>query len=96
MWKRHLWIRIVHVSSFILLKTQYFLKNTYKIGLLKQNRYIRAKNVNKYRAVVILLLLVMSVKMVPYWVKVVYCDCHIFLTSPVTPTFLCDFTLSIS
>jgi hypothetical protein len=27
-------------------------------------------------------------------VKVVYCDCHIFLTSSVTPTFLCDFTLS--
>ena len=37
MWKRHLWIRIVHVSSFILLKTQYFFKNNYKIGLLKQN-----------------------------------------------------------
>ena len=30
-------IRIVHVSSFILLKTQYFFKNNYKIGLLKQN-----------------------------------------------------------
>jgi hypothetical protein len=26
-------------------------------------------------------------------VNVVYCDCHIFLTSSVTPTFLCDFTL---
>ena len=42
MWKRHLWIRIVHVSSFILLKTQFFFKNKYKIGLLKQNpRYKR-------------------------------------------------------
>ena len=30
MWKRHLWIRIVHVSSFILLKTQYFFKSNYK------------------------------------------------------------------
>ena len=29
----------------------------------------RAKNVDKYRAVVILLLLVMSVKMAPYWGK---------------------------
>ena len=37
MWKIHLWIRIVLVSSFILLKTQYFFKNNYKIGLLKQN-----------------------------------------------------------
>jgi hypothetical protein len=37
MWRRDLWIRIVHVSSFILLKTQYFFKNNYKIGLLKQN-----------------------------------------------------------
>ena len=37
MWKRHLWIRIVHVSSFISLKTQYFFKNNYKIGLLKEN-----------------------------------------------------------
>jgi hypothetical protein len=36
MCKRHLWIRIVHVSSFILLKTQYSFKNNYKIGLLKQ------------------------------------------------------------
>jgi hypothetical protein len=67
MWKRHLWIRIVHVSSFILLKTQYFFKNNYKIGLLKSK--IRAKNVNKYRAVVSLLLLVMSVMMAPYWGK---------------------------
>jgi hypothetical protein len=25
------------LSSFILLKTQYFFKNNYKIGLLKQN-----------------------------------------------------------
>ena len=32
-----LWIRIVHVSSFIFLKTQCFFKNNYKIGLLKQN-----------------------------------------------------------
>jgi hypothetical protein len=30
---------------------------------------IRAKYINKYRAVVILLLLVMSVKMAPYWGK---------------------------
>jgi hypothetical protein len=37
MCKRHLWIRIVHVSTFILLKTQYLFKNKYKIGLLKQN-----------------------------------------------------------
>jgi hypothetical protein len=29
-------------------------------------------------------------------VKVENCDCHIFLRSSVTPTFLCDFTLSIS
>jgi hypothetical protein len=36
-WKRHLWITIIHVSSFILLKAQYFFKNNYKIGLLKQN-----------------------------------------------------------
>jgi hypothetical protein len=57
MWKRHLWIRIVHVSSFILLKTQYY------------KHKFRAKNVNKYRAVVSLLLLVMSVKMAPYWGK---------------------------
>jgi hypothetical protein len=37
MCKRHLWIRFLHVNSFILLKTQYFFKNKYKIGLLKQN-----------------------------------------------------------
>jgi hypothetical protein len=30
---------------------------------------MRTKNVNKYRAVVSLLLLVMSVKMAPYWGK---------------------------
>ena len=33
-----------------------------------------------------LLLLVMSVKMAPYWGKVVYRDCHIFLTSSVNST----------
>ena len=36
--------------------------------------------------------------MAPHWGKGgrLYDDCHVFLTSSVTPTFLCDFTLSIS
>jgi hypothetical protein len=39
--KKHLWITIIHVSSLILLKTQYFFKNNYKIGLLKQNPHLK-------------------------------------------------------
>jgi hypothetical protein len=31
----------LYVSSFILLKTQYFFKNNYKIGLLKQKSALK-------------------------------------------------------